>query len=165
MKWENGKQVEKEVVRQPSEIKIRTLLLHESGEYMTGTTPFPVTNDDIQSVGSVITYGRRYSLASLSGVLVSDEDDDGEEAMDRPKSRPQPSRQAPGGQQSKPATATPEQVREIKALIAEHNVDEQTIRAWLNKARVDRLEQLAPSQIQSCIDFLKDRKSPPAAAA
>ena len=36
---------------------------------------------DIQSMGSYITYLRRYSYWALIGVTVSDEDDDGEVAM------------------------------------------------------------------------------------
>ena len=36
---------------------------------------------DIQTLGSYITYLRRYSYATLVGIVTSDEDDDGEVAM------------------------------------------------------------------------------------
>lgn len=57
-----------------------TTLMHESGEWISSVLPMPVSKaNDPQAVGSAITYGRRYSLASILGV-VSDEDDDGNAA-------------------------------------------------------------------------------------
>ena len=41
--------------------------------------------NDPQALGSAITYARRYSLASMLGVM-TDEDDDAERAMNRTKS-------------------------------------------------------------------------------
>ena len=48
----------------------------------------------IQSMGSAITYARRYSLSALVGV-VADDDDDGEGAWRRDDDREQPRRNAP----------------------------------------------------------------------
>ena len=69
-------------VFEPSEngtILLGTTLLHESGEWIGGVLAVPVKKADPQAVGSAITYGRRYALAALLGV-VSDEDDDGNAA-------------------------------------------------------------------------------------
>lgn len=60
-------------------ILIETTLVHESGEWLTGELLLPVDKGTAQGVGSAITYGRRYALAALLGV-VSDEDDDGNAA-------------------------------------------------------------------------------------
>lgn len=61
---------------------VTTRLIHVSGEYLQGSLLLSLPKDkdgrdktDPQSVGSAITYARRYSLCSLLGL--SQEDDDG----------------------------------------------------------------------------------------
>ena len=63
---------------------VETILCHESGEWIAGELPIKPKKDDPQSLGSAITYGRRYSLSAMLG-LVTEEDDDGEKAMGREK--------------------------------------------------------------------------------
>jgi hypothetical protein len=58
---------------------VQTILLHESGEMLQGTLRIEPAKKDPQGVGSAITYARRYSYASILGI-VSDEDDDGNAA-------------------------------------------------------------------------------------
>lgn len=59
------------------------MLMHESGEYIE-TPPIFVKppKEDAQGAGSVITYLRRYSLASVFGIT-SDVDDDGNAASSK----------------------------------------------------------------------------------
>ena len=52
-----------------------TLLLHESGESLSGRWTLP-PHQDIQGLGSAVTYLRRYALQALLGIA-SEEDDDG----------------------------------------------------------------------------------------
>ena len=66
-----------------------TKLLHSSGQWMSSHTPIITAKADIQAFGSAVTYARRYALSALVGV-VTDEDDDGEAAMDR---NPSPAQQ------------------------------------------------------------------------
>lgn len=69
---------------------VETMLLHESGESISGRTPVVVAKqNDPQALGSAITYAKRYGLQALVGVATKDEDDDGEAAMGRPKAAPQ----------------------------------------------------------------------------
>jgi hypothetical protein len=57
-----------------------TLLGHSSGEWLSSEATFPVKDQsNPQSMGSSITYARRYCLSAAIG-LVSDEDDDGNAA-------------------------------------------------------------------------------------
>lgn len=56
-----------------------TLLMHSSGQYVSGTMPLKLTKDDPQGQGSAITYAKRYAFMSALG-LVADEDDDGNAA-------------------------------------------------------------------------------------
>ena len=58
-----------------------TILTHSSGQYIESSIKIVPQKTDVQSIGSHITYLRRYCYASLIGVVVSDEDDDGEVAV------------------------------------------------------------------------------------
>ena len=55
-----------------------TQLLHSSGESIQGVTPLLMGKQDMQALGSAITYARRYGLAAIVGV--APEDDDGQAA-------------------------------------------------------------------------------------
>lgn len=66
---------------------VKTLLLHESGEFMECLTEIIFAKqNDAQAQGSGITYARRYGLQSL--VNVGAEDDDGNKASEAPKQQP-----------------------------------------------------------------------------
>lgn len=78
-----------------------TRLVHESGEVMESRLRLPDT-ENMQHLGSAITYARRYSLAALLGVS-SDDDDDGQAAS--PSGNPYKDR---AKQRNPPAAAPPE---------------------------------------------------------
>jgi len=61
-----------------------TILIHaESGEYFMDEFIMPVSKqNDPQAVGSAITYAKRYSLSSVLGLNI-DEDDDGNKAANK----------------------------------------------------------------------------------
>ena len=59
--------------------RMETVLMHKSGEYISSTIEVPIAKpNDPQAYGSAMTYGRRYSIMALLG-LVTD-DDDGQSA-------------------------------------------------------------------------------------
>jgi hypothetical protein len=60
---------------------VKTLLLHESGEYLGALTEIKNTKGDAQSEGSGISYARRYGLQSFLNIGAVD--DDGESTMKR----------------------------------------------------------------------------------
>ena len=70
----------------PSEkgVKIVTLLLHKSGQYLGSELEMIPTKMDPQGIGSAITYARRYALMAIIG-LVAEEDDDGNAASTPPQ--------------------------------------------------------------------------------
>jgi len=77
-------------------VGVETILLHVSGEYISGTMKLPVGEErgksNAQVAGSIITYIRRYSYASILG-LYADEDGDGNkpvEAKPEPQAEPEP---------------------------------------------------------------------------
>jgi hypothetical protein len=60
-----------------------TILLHSSGQYITSSIRINPLKTDHQSLGSCLTYLKRYAYAAIIGVVADDEDDDGETAMVR----------------------------------------------------------------------------------
>lgn len=58
-----------------------TTLLHSSGQWIKSRLPVILTKNDPQTLGSSLTYSRRYALAAIAGVCPIGEDDDAEEAM------------------------------------------------------------------------------------
>jgi len=63
------------------EVLITTTLLHKSGQYVSGTLNLPYgRGGGPQGAGAAVTYGRRYGLAAILG-LVTDKDDDAQGAQ------------------------------------------------------------------------------------
>ena len=58
-----------------------TTLAHSSGQFVESRMRIMPPKNDIQSLGSYISYLRRYSYAALTGIVTSGEDDDGESAV------------------------------------------------------------------------------------
>jgi hypothetical protein len=86
----NGIAVIQPVTVVNGEVVVTTMLVHESGEFISCDLPLVPTQSTPQAVGSAITYGRRYGLSSMVGV--APEDDDGNaasSAVTRQSSRPQ----------------------------------------------------------------------------
>lgn len=59
-------------------VRLETILMHESDQWIGSELCIKVANPTAQSIGSAITYARRYSLTSMLGLSV--EDDDGKSA-------------------------------------------------------------------------------------
>jgi len=113
---ENGLSVSQ--VSQPTEpglIAIETVLMHESGEWISGVIVMPLTKSDPQGAGSAITYARRYGLAAILGV--HQEDDDAQsQNKDAAKQKPKPDYVISSANESPEA----HKLRlEISALVAE----------------------------------------------
>lgn len=80
---DNGLSVVQTTDMHEDKVVVLTTLLHSSGEWMKGRMPLYLTKFDAQSLGSAITYARRYALAAIVGVCKEGEDDDAEKAQDR----------------------------------------------------------------------------------
>jgi hypothetical protein len=64
----------------PDDEYLTTILIHtESGEYIQSSYKMSPKGNDPQSIGSAITYARRYALGAILGLNI-DEDDDGNKA-------------------------------------------------------------------------------------
>lgn len=74
---------------------VKTIILHISGERIESNCPIVCAKqNDPQALGSAITYARRYSLASIMGIM-TEQDDDAEKAMARNNNAPKPQQNKP----------------------------------------------------------------------
>jgi hypothetical protein len=93
-------------------VRLTTRLMHESGEFIEFTTSAPLApgKQQIQALGSTISYLRRYALSSLLGIAAGD-DDDGEQAHTKPHEVTRRPRSTPS-QMAKKVTAQQRQASE-----------------------------------------------------
>jgi len=95
--------------REDRGIAIETTLMHISGQFIQSTLVLYPTDSKPQSAGSAITYGRRYALMAILG-LVPDDDDDGNQASGIPPA---------GAKKTPPAPFPPAAARPQKAPVME----------------------------------------------
>ena len=97
---ENGLSVAQLPINEGEAIGVTTILMHSSGEYIESTMTLPVGEErgksTAQVAGSVITYLRRYALASVLGIY-ADEDTDGSAPtkQEKPAAKPAPAIEYP----------------------------------------------------------------------
>jgi hypothetical protein len=70
------------------------MLLHSSGEWLHNSLELVPKDSSPHAIGSIITYGRRYSLAAIVGVC-GEKDDDGAAAQNDHQQPPPARRQQP----------------------------------------------------------------------
>ena len=79
----------------PDHVFVETTMLHTSGEYISGVIGMKPVKSDPQSVGSCITYCRRYGLQALSGVAPEDDDGNAASGSTNGKTPPKPTISSP----------------------------------------------------------------------
>ena len=81
----NGLAIIQPVTITDAQVTVETILSHQSGQWISGVASMPIDAGKgmtaVQSAGSLITYLRRYGIASLVGIY-ADEDADGNKAQD-----------------------------------------------------------------------------------
>lgn len=65
-------------IEENGRIGVETILMHESGEWLSNSFTVQLSKQDAQGAGSAITYCRRYGLQAVAGI--PSEDDDGNAA-------------------------------------------------------------------------------------
>ena len=92
------------VIQSPStegnQVIVTGRVIHKSGQWIEDSISFETNKKDPQSIGTVITYGRRYQLAAFVGI--AQEDDDGNSGSASGKAQ-EPIRNAPPAPAPKPA--------------------------------------------------------------
>lgn len=166
----HGLSVSQIIMPHESKARVRTLLMHKSGQWLASECLMPLDrNGGPQGMGSAITYARRYSLSAIVGV-VSEDDDDAEAAQPRrqqqaqPQQRrepAQPRRPEPVRQAQKPQKpqgdgqvdmVTESQVKAIVTLFNRCGID-------VREVRLERVQQIVGRQITSCKELTKNEAS------
>ena len=119
---------------------LETMILHSSGESISGRYPLRPQQNTPQAYGSALTYARRYSLAAMVGV-VADEDDDGNAASQR--GREEPRKEAPAPKPEANNSAQAEQWADKAIYFIENCISEREIDAWYghNAERLAKLQK------------------------
>ena len=73
---------------------VDTVLMHETGQSLSCRVHLVVNKNDMQGIGSAMTYARRYGLMAMAGI--APEDDDGNAAAKAaPRAKAEPEKPAP----------------------------------------------------------------------
>lgn len=143
-------------VHEQGVVKVQTSLIHQSGEKIEFPEIVIKAKDaSAQSVGSAITYARRYALASILGISGKDEDDDGNMANGN---YPYPSQNAPmQPYQPSGQTITPQQANTLfgyaNRLAELKNVDVQRI---ISNFQLSKFEELPQTHYQAVLNQLSN---------
>lgn len=145
----NGISIIQEPKTENNTVKITTILIHKSGEWVEfEPIEMKAASALAQEIGSAITYGRRYNISSVLG-LGSEDDDDGNAAQDGVDDKP---RIEEPPQHVQYDYATEKQVGMIKSMLAKSNVPIEKI---LERYHAANLESLSKEQASNCITILK----------
>jgi len=91
----NGLAVTQRLSTDAQGVKVETMLLHTSGEFLRDEFWLPVAQKTPQGYASAVTYARRYSLSAMVGLSSDSLDDDGNAASISPNGFAVTSRPAP----------------------------------------------------------------------
>jgi hypothetical protein len=136
------------------------ILLHESGEYIEGD--YPLSGHKPQEIGSAITYGRRYLLGCMTGV-VTDDDDDGQLAQQAKKPTKRTAAQKPQPAAETGEVMTDKTRAQMFALLNERGITDKErqiagITAAIGRTVASRSE-LTEAEAQTVIKSLRGSAS------
>lgn len=121
-------------------------LCHASGEWIESKALVNPPKEDMQSFGSYLTYLRRYTYCALTGVVSSDEDDDGERVAQSQR------RQEPAGGGDR-ITRT-----EATLLSDELEGNEALLESLLKNKGISKLSDLPKSEFQKTLGRIRKVK-------
>jgi len=151
-------------------VTVETWLMHSSGQWFRDDILCPVKktvkdkdtkevmvlDPDAQTIGTAITYLRRYAYGAMLN-LASEADDDGNAAADR---KPEKKQQKPAPKPAPPKSElTEEQKKLLKpmwAKVGEVGMPKEDFRKYLKETfGFESTALMTPEQVSSTIDFLK----------
>lgn len=121
----NGLAIIQTVQQRESGDVLFTVLGHSSGQWVSSSLPLRIKSDgktnELQVMGSCLSYLRRYALAAIVGVAPADEDDDGNSVKGyqvKPENNHQAQKVAPQNNQIAIKLISQEQAEELRKVIA-----------------------------------------------
>lgn len=125
-----------------------TVLGHSSGQFIESKMRINPPKHDIQTIGSYITYLRRYCYAAIVGVVAAGEDDDGESAMvESRKGNSGPARPIAGLSKER-----------LEILAGELDDHEDILEALLKGFKINKLADLPASKFTQCLNRIHEIK-------
>jgi hypothetical protein len=109
-----------------SAVIVETILLHESGEWISGKLRMQPTKNDPQGVGSAVTYAKRYGLQAIAGVPSDDDDGNAATHQSAPATKPAPAKPMPAKVKEAAAALKPHAKGTISGDANEGNLDDIT---------------------------------------
>lgn len=135
----NGLSVIQQIMIDPmGQTIMQTRLCHASGQWIESRVPIKPEKESIQSLGSYISYLRRYSYNSLIGVV--DQDDDGEATMER-----------------SPAQYITEE--QAKLLVEECSTSKDLFQLILARTEINDIRHLPKEKYPAVLDYVRKVKA------
>ena len=132
-----------------NDMNLKTVVYdEETNETIESNVPLIISKQDMQQLGSAITYARRYGLVSMFGL--EQEDDDGNMTL---QNKPQTQQQY-GKQSNEPKEyISLEQAKGLANYLKEENQD---LTNLMNFFRVQKLSELTIKQYQFALNKIKN---------
>lgn len=149
------------------QLGLMSMLIHESGQFISATMPLMVVKQDPQGEGSAITYGRRYAACAILGIRTADDDGNagsGRAVEARPiRTEPQvvpPKAEgwADAAAEAAAHKAVSEQIKSLYALIG----DDHPVRAQVKEHRDNYGWPMVPDAL-TALSVMVARATPPKA--
>jgi hypothetical protein len=141
-------------------VTLVTMLMHQSGQWLSQTLAIPVTKQDAQGYGSALTYARRYALAALAGIAPEDDDGNAAVAKREVPNDTNPKAADPAGAEDlgeKWAEWAEQSVKNIRAM----DFDAEALASWWsdNKTRLNTCKKHSPAAYDTLVEFKDQRKA------
>lgn len=156
------------VVQSPSittagAVLLTTLLAHTSGQWLESALELLPKDRGPHSVGSAITYGRRYALMAIVGIAPAgaDEgsrgDDDGNAAHGPRQSNPSPVRPVAGATATpKPTHPSPAQIKYLFTVMSTSKIPEELLRHYVKtEFGIDSTKELNLAQFDQTLKAME----------
>ncbi len=132
---------------------LHTTLMHVSGQWISSEYPVNPGKPDPQSLGSALSYARRYSLAGIAGVVVGD--DDGEAAMNRDAAEKPKSEKLQGVNSANATKPTDAQIEQLKAAIKKSTWGDDDVLTYLDRMGMKKLKELNWFQFLKMLEMVE----------
>ena len=150
--------VQHQVPAEPGYCGIVTKLVHaDTGQYQAGLAMIPLAKNDAQGFGSACTYGRRYALSAMLGI-VTEEDDDGNAASF-------PQEKCPSRRTSRSQSSTAQKKIPLSQILSSLNLADYIphYRKYLEQLYGCPVESMTNEQYQEQVEILRECKGNPLA--
>lgn len=153
---QSGLSVTQTVYGDQNSIVLKTLLIHESGEWIRSDLPLILSKRDMQGLGSALTYARRYGLCAIIGL--AQEDDDGNDLVQNQGFKPLPKKTVPTKQRiAVPGDYSPSsaQLKRLFAISRQNDWSDEEIKSILqNRFGVDSSKNMTLDQYNELCDVI-----------